>query len=118
MKYYLDNIVRNVLVYLCVIVQVLDINTSHIIKLGNKCVTKIILHRKVYWTTTNSNFENKAVQTLKRSLSGEKSSSETYTQCIVLIVGSIKWFHQRTDCAKFGENQELDPKIATAIVIQ
>lgn len=66
MKYYLDNIVRNVLVYLCVIVQVLDMNTRHIIKIRNKCVTKTILHSKVFWATANSNFENKAAQTLKR----------------------------------------------------
>lgn len=52
------------------------------------------------------------------NVSGGKSSSETYTQCIVLIDCSIKWFHQRTDCAKFGENHELDPKITTAIMIQ
>lgn len=116
MKYYLDNIVRNVLVYLCVIIQVLDMNTRRIIKIRNTCVTKTIVHRKVYWATTNSNFEIKLPK--HSNVSGEKSSSETYTQCIVLIDGSIKCFHQRTDCAKFCENQELDPKIATAIVIQ
>lgn len=66
MKYFLDKIVRNVLVYPCVIIEVLNMNTSNIIKIRNKCVTKTIVHRKVYWATTNSNFENKAVQTLKR----------------------------------------------------
>lgn len=65
MKYYLDKIVRNVFVYLCVIIEVLDMNTRRIIKIRNKCVTKTIVRRKVYWATTNSNFENKAAQTLK-----------------------------------------------------
>lgn len=46
MKYYLDKIVRNVVVYLCVIIEVLDMNTRHIIKIRNKCVTKSIVHRQ------------------------------------------------------------------------